>query len=391
VGVTAEVRYDPEEFKLTFGGEGNNVLNLTNAYADYARASRRARGDVLRKYAGLARLQNDEAARREQTFDDVKGMLLPRVQSRFYHAMVRKTLAGMPSAAKADGDRKADSFESRPFTTTLSLDLVCDLPNAIQTVPSKSLADWGVTFDAALAVAKDNLWRRSNERWEEIGEGVYLSPWRDSHDASRLFLHDLIWQLPVKGEHVAVAPNRIMLLVTGSEDEAGLALLAVAAEQAMGVDRPISGVTLKLEGTRWMPWLPKPDHVAYWALRKLWLQSAAMEYAEQKAELERELAKGGQDVFVATYALTGDKGGARLFSWAVWPSSVNDMLLPETDWVGIETPGGAAKWARFARVREVAAELMEATDHVPVRYRIRRFPSEEQLGRMELVSVPEPF
>jgi hypothetical protein len=238
-GVTDSIEYDPAEFKLTIGGSGHHVLFMSNAYADYLSARRRDRPGILRKYASLTQMENDED--QEESFDEIKVKLLPRIQSRYYHDLARMAVAELPASPSATGP---DTFERRAFTEHLALDLVCDHPQAIQTVTAKALARWGTTFDAALAVAKENLWRLSNERWEEVAPGVHLSPWRDTHDASRLFLHDLIWQLPVKGEHVAMAPNRVMLFVTGSEDEAGLLALAALAEEALEVDRSISGVAL---------------------------------------------------------------------------------------------------------------------------------------------------
>jgi hypothetical protein len=79
-------------------------------------------------------------------------------------------------------------------------------------------------FEHALERARDNLWRRSGGKFEKPVVGVYVSPWHDSYDSSRLFLYDLIWHLEVDGEHVAAVPTRHTLIVTGSEDYGGLEL-----------------------------------------------------------------------------------------------------------------------------------------------------------------------
>lgn len=61
--------------------------------------------------------------------------------------------------------------------------------------------------------------------------GFWQSPWRDKHDASRPFLTNLVRSLRVKGEHVAMVPNRGTLCFTGSEDERGLALMATLSKK----------------------------------------------------------------------------------------------------------------------------------------------------------------
>jgi hypothetical protein len=58
----------------------------------------------------------------------------------------------------------------------------------------------------------------------------------------------LIRELEVKGDPVAMVPNRDTLLVTGWADEPGLARMAALAEDAAGHPRPVSGVSVRLEG-----------------------------------------------------------------------------------------------------------------------------------------------
>ena len=50
------------------------------------------------------------------------------------------------------------------------------------------------------------------------GEGVYVFTTNDGYDSSRLIILDLIRQFQVKGDYIAMAPNREMLIVAGSED-----------------------------------------------------------------------------------------------------------------------------------------------------------------------------
>ena len=58
-----------------------------------------------------------------------------------------------------------------------------------------------------------------------------MSATKDGYDASRLLLSDLVRQFEVRGEMIAMVPNREDLLITGSEDEDGLrGMLSLAAE-----------------------------------------------------------------------------------------------------------------------------------------------------------------
>ena len=82
------------------------------------------------------------------------------------------------------------------------------LTAAVMSVSFDQLSDWGVTLDEALAIARENLWKMSNEPFSEVAPGVYFAEWGDAFDAARMFLHDLIWQLKVSGDHVVVIPAR---------------------------------------------------------------------------------------------------------------------------------------------------------------------------------------
>src|SRR5436853_346163 len=54
----------------------------------------------------------------------------------------------------------------------------------------------------------------------EGGEGVYISATGDNYDASRLMMLDLVRKMPVRGDYIAMVPNRDTLVITGSDDAA---------------------------------------------------------------------------------------------------------------------------------------------------------------------------
>src|SRR5947208_625590 len=74
---------------------------------------------------------------------------------------------------------------------------------------------------------------------------------------------------PVKGDHVAMVPSRDALIVTGSDDQAGLTRIASLAMKALLASLPAegqlhplswSGVAVRLEGETWVPFLPSSAH-----------------------------------------------------------------------------------------------------------------------------------
>ncbi|MDQ3440436.1 MAG: hypothetical protein M3478_08825, partial [Planctomycetota bacterium] len=213
-GHAGEITYDPETFRLTFDG-GN--LNLANAYNDYRAAPRGQRAQVFEAYASLASETKEDVG----TLDEARPHLLPKVRERFYHeALALNLQLGGPSP---------DSIPTRVVADELTVELVYDRPHSVSTISEKQLSEWGIAFDEALTVARDNLWRISNEDFERVLPGLHVSRWHDTHDASRLFLHGLVWQLPVNGQHVAMVPNRNVLMVAGSDDPAALVAMAELA------------------------------------------------------------------------------------------------------------------------------------------------------------------
>src|SRR5258708_6433673 len=80
----------------------------------------------------------------------------------------------------------------RPYADGLTIELVLDYPDSVAILGAEQLEKWNVSFDDALAVARENLWRLSNKDFAHVPDGPYVSTWHDSHDASRLFLHDLL-------------------------------------------------------------------------------------------------------------------------------------------------------------------------------------------------------
>jgi hypothetical protein len=145
------------------------------------------------------------------------------------------------------------------------------MPNSMSQIQGHHLTTWGVGFEEAMRVALDNLRQISGPDLEPIAPGVWRSPWRDNYDASRLLLTDLIESHGVEGDPVLMVPNRDTLLLTGSDDVAGLAVMAAAAGEATEHPRPIHAIPVRLEFGSWSPFLPPEGHPSHQDFKRIWV------------------------------------------------------------------------------------------------------------------------
>jgi hypothetical protein len=374
-GEAAEVRYDPGEFRLTAEGEGKQIFNLENAYREYCAAEPGQRRGLLRHFVRSWFAHHKGVP---EKFEDVHPDLLPVVRGRRYYEVTRLQL-------RADG-MDDPGCPYRTVAEHLAVGLGYDLPESIVQVRQANLDGWAVGFEQALAAACDNLRGLSRQPLEPAGPGVWRSPWRDNHDAARLMLTDLIRAHEVRGDPVAMVPNRDTLLLAGADDGAGLARLAGLAEQAAEHPRFLSGAAVRLRGDSWEPFLPAPDHPLHPRFRSLLVKSLARDYADQKEALDALNAKPGEDVFVASFSLLQQKGTGLIRSYCVWSEGV-DSLLPRTDDVALcrvkgRDDGEVVGFFPWERLEAVAGGLRRRADLYPERYRVAGFPDGEQLAAL---------
>jgi hypothetical protein len=100
----------------------------------------------------------------------------------------------------------------------------------------------------------------------------------------------------------------------------------------------------------------------------------AMEIAKEN----RLHAKNGNDIVAATYSIIESPEG-NLYSYAIWAANMSHVLLPKTDAVAFIRSGGESGLVEWEKVVDVAGDLMEAVDIYPPRFRVREFPTEQQL------------
>jgi hypothetical protein len=379
-GEQRPIEYDQHEFLLRLGAETR--VHLGNLYADYLAASRKDRVELLAKLARLTQ----PAQEMELSYPSAKDKLLPRVRERFYHEAVR--LDAIYHGAK---ENEFKPMPTRLLNEHLTVEVVIDMPDRVGIVSQEQLNEWRVTFDDALALGRENLWKLSTKSFQQLGRGLYLSNVGDTHDASRMFLHDLVWQHEVKGRHVVITPNRNVLLVSGSEEEEGLAKMIEMAEEVMQQPRAQTGMAFELHDATWKPFFPPPQSPIYHRFRNLAIQSTARDYGEQKKLLDKIFEKRGKDIYIGEPIYFRKKDGS-LFSMGTWARGV-ETLLAETEFVafGVADINGKPRslgYAPWDRVHEVARQLLHQSKDYPPRYHVVDFPSPEQLRTMDLVPMP---
>jgi hypothetical protein len=205
---------------------------------------------------------------------------------------------------------------------------------------------------------------------------------------------DLVRKMPVRGDYIAMVPNRDTLVLTGSDDQAGLEVMCKVAEESFQKPRPISTIALRLVGDEWESWLPDQASSAHAKFHELRLRTIGMEYNDQKELLDQINQQAGEDLFVASFSAIQRKDTGRVTSYSVWSEGV-ETLLPETDDVLLLRPDTAAEKVEvvaagsFQRVRDVAGDLMQPQGTYPERYRVLEFPSQRQLAEIGKRDWPE--
>ena len=234
-GDTATYRFEPAEgriVRLVDGEPSGTIIHLSNMFPTYLDKPPAERAGYLGVCIRSILSQHREVP---GDFDAARADLRPRLYSRLTleHVRLNKILGEVGP--------DFDEMPSEPIGAHLVLGLAYDWPESVQSINRTSLDAWDVTIFEAMEPARDNL-REVTQGYGKVGDSLYVFISGDSYDASRLALTDLIGSLEAAGRPVAMAPNRESLLVTGSEDEAGLTLLAELGEECLA--EPYANVRL---------------------------------------------------------------------------------------------------------------------------------------------------
>lgn len=366
-GFGGPIQVDNPNFRLLLGDHGAQVFNLDNFYRDYCRVDKAERKSVMQGY--LKSMIGNELP---STFAEAKSKLLPILRSRSlieYVALASQVDSGvniMPA--------------SHPFSSDTLVMLAYDTEHSMMTLSGSSLADWGVSFDTALAAATDNLRDATVARFEQVVPGLFVGTWNDSYDTSRLLFPDVIHQIGVGGDPLVMIPTRGRLLVASSNDRAAqLAMIGAAGQLVEEEGRQVSALMYRYEQGRAVECVPPDPEVAA-HLMDFRRRMLADDYAGQKDSLEKLNEKNGIDLFVASYQILSSKQTGREASYSVWTEGV-DTLLPETDLVAVvstaELEDNGAEPPKLVGWKELQAAVgafERLPERYPARYRPGNFP-----------------
>ena len=227
-GDTGPLEIDEDQFRIVRGSQ--IFFNLHNAYAEWQSAPRLRRNAVLRFFAASLLAPSEPP----ESVDEARPNLLPRVRELEWYEVMK-----LQFADANDGRGPAVVYEA--LNEELALEIVYDLPTAVMSVAPERLEAWGLSLEEAIRTARANLRERTSGTFEQLEPGVFISPWQDAYDSSRLVLVELITRLDVRGDPVALLPHRDHLFVTGSDDERGLGRSADLAAPLLEDHRRVTG------------------------------------------------------------------------------------------------------------------------------------------------------
>lgn len=366
-GYRDPIRIDQPGFRLLLGADGKHVFNLNNFYRDYCRVSKAERKNVMQSY--LKSMIGNELPK---AFADAKSRLLPILRSRSVIEYVALTAAGDAGIGNLPA--------SQPFSTDTAIMLAYDTEHSMMTLTGSMLADWGASFDTALAAATDNLRDATVASFDQLAPGLFIGTWNDSYETSRLLFPDLVYQLGVGGEPVVMIPTRNRFMVASANDRAAqLAMIALARRFVDDEGRQVSALMYRYEQGRAVEYLSSDPEVAG-HMAEFKRRMLADDYAGQKEMLDKSHEKAGTDIFVASYQVLSSSQTGREASFSVWTEDV-DTLLPETDLVALvstaELEDGSAGPPKLVAWRDLQAAtgaFERLPDRYPARYKPARFP-----------------
>jgi len=354
---------------------------LSNVYANFCGAPRSKRQSIVSEFVAATASMSDLPSI-PTDFATIKPSLMPVISDAVYFSLIQLM-------QRKNGKQDAVLEDLiKPIAGGLQVGLAYDTERNITTLDREHFKSWGVSLDEAFKAAKENLWEKTDPNRLAGQDGVYHGEWADSYDTSRLLLTELIYRLSVDGDPVAFVPNRDQFWVTGTNNSAGLAaLLKGGLESHFKQGHPISPDLYVLVDGTWKVHIPEDK-----TLRELWMkirrQRDAIDYAQQQTLLNEIHELEDIDIFVASYKVYEQKGGVA-YSACVWTDGI-DSSLPRSENIALMADAENPEYfvVPWEAAKSVVGDMLELEpDLVPVRYRARQFPSEEQLAKLRPLAI----
>ena len=375
VGDKRTSQFHAETFQLRFreNGEDVGVANLHNIYEEYSHRTGRDRKDYLKQ---AVRTLLAPYKKLPAEFVDARPDLMLTVRERSYF-----TLLEAHHWAKGE---ESCTWPHLPMGRYLAVGLVYDLPEAMVMLHQQQLDDWDISFYEAYEAAHANL-VECEATFSAYDDRLFVADTQDNYDATRILMTDWIRSLTVEGNPIAMVPNRDKLLITGSQDERGLQMMAAMARDVLQLPRPMSGMAFEFDGDEWSPWLPSGDHPAYPRFRRMQLDTLIDIYSSQKSALEKADAWQRSAPELTNLATMHHEGIDDTVTYCVWHEG-RTSLLPKTDYIFFKpasvklSADQSPLYGRWERVAEIVGDLLQTEENMyPERSRVEGFPSTSQL------------
>lgn len=381
LGRKLQITYDDEDpFILRIDQthrENGVVINLAHAYYEYAVSADREQQEIIQRLVTQFKTVRGGG----QPPDDYH-LAEKRLGLALKTMSLLEWLCRQSEVSRVDVQRPR--YVHRPLGGELVVMLIDDNDGLATFLDETRLARWQVTAGTALQSATWNLVQRG-ACFEQVGS-VLCSRTCDGYDAARIVLVETLRKLPLKGAPVALAPDKDCLLVTGSEDIDGLRQMAEMGHVSLGKQtRPISGRPVVLIGSAWEPFEP-PDAVqaTFGQLARLY---DVRDYRRQALALRQLHERQGDGVRIAEIVIVPSSASNQSTTMAAWYSD-GPALLPVVDIIYfLDKATGNAFMASWDEAVRVLGHDMVRTQDEPLRFRVVRFPSLEELDSMQAKKI----
>jgi hypothetical protein len=256
-------------------------------------------------------------------------------------------------------------------------------PPAIQLRLAADAAAWGLSPEAVLARAMENLAGRPI-RFEPAEGGFLLSACDDPYHAARMLRPELFTGLGLKGATIAVPMMSDWVAVCGAEDVD--ALLAMSQFVGKTVEQDMRGFgfgPMILDGGAWRPFEPEAPELR--PVLDLWKRQQVWDYRSQDEALQQWLGRHEPGCMAATTEAGWFEG--QLFTATPWGQEWLPVLMPMVDVVSmapVDDEPIIRSWADVA----VAVRLNPEPGHWPPRVRADAWPDAEAWSVLK--ACPEP-
>jgi uncharacterized protein YtpQ (UPF0354 family) len=215
----------PLEVRAVGKTGGETTCFLANAYTDY-KARPADKADVIKRYTGSF-VEALHSAGASDAIDTKR--IVPVIKDKAYLQEVKDSL----KARGADVSKMNQVFEE--YNSELVIVYAEDTPSSMRYFNVDDLKKTGLQRSDLRPLAVKNLLRLVPDIKIQGSDGTYMVTAGGDYEAC-LLLSRSLWeggQMKVDGEYVVAIPSRDLLLVTGSDNKAGIQKLReIAAKMA---------------------------------------------------------------------------------------------------------------------------------------------------------------